>query len=214
MSTLWNFLMNNAGAIGVIIGFVSLLASVVWHVSNRIYKAMQAADDHRMNEFKDYFDSQIAASEARLKDYVRSENAASEARLKSEIAASEARLKSEIATSETQLKSENATSEARLKDYIQSEIKSEITASEARLKEYFHAEISGVYSKIGEVDAKLGELDMKVGETVAVMKTKFEEIDRNISEVKNDVRAVWQPLINAFLMQKSFEETANEQWLS
>ena len=175
MSTLWNFLMNNAWAIGVIIGFVSLLVPVVWHVSNRIYKAVQAAHDRRLNEFKDHFDSQIAASEARLKDYVRSENAASE---------------------------------ARIKDYVQSEIKSEISASEARLKDFFHAEINGVYSKIGEVDAKLSELDLKVGETVAVMKTKFEEIDRNISEVKNDVRAVWQPLINAFLMQKPFRRNS------
>ena len=185
--------MNNADAIGVIIGFASLMVPIIWRASKRIQKA----NDRRMNE---------------IKDYVRSETAASEARLKSETAASEARLKdyvrSENAASEARLKSETAASEARLKDYIQSEIKSEISASEARLKEYFHAEISGVYSKIGEVDAKLGELDMKVGETVAVMKTKFEEIDRNISEVKNDVRAVWQPLINAFLMQKPFRRNS------
>lgn len=182
MSVLWNFIMNNADVIGVIIGFVSLMVPIIWRASNRIQKALQAANERRMKEIKAYVNSENAASEARLKDYVQSVNAASEARLKSEIAASE----------------------ARLKDHVQSEIKSEIAASEARLKEYFHDEILEVYSKIGEVDAKLGELDMKVDETVAVMKTKFEEIDRNISEVKNDVRAVWQPLINAFLMQKPF----------
>ena len=147
MSILWNFLMNNADAIGVLIGFVSLMVPIIWRASKRIQKV----NDRRMKEFKDYFRSEKAASEARLMDYLRFEKAASEARLKSEI----------------------ATSEARLKDDIQSEIKSEIAASEARLKEYFHAEISGVYSKIGEVDAKLGELDMKVGETVAVMKNQI-----------------------------------------
>lgn len=175
MSVLWNFLMNNADAIGVIIGFVSLMVPIIWRASKRIQKV----NDRRMKEFKDYVRSEIAASEARLKDHVQSE-----------------------------IKSENAASEARIKDYVQSEIKSEIAASEARLKEFFHAEISGVYSKIGEVDANLSELDLKVGETVAVMKTKFEEIDRNISEVKNDVRAVWQPLINAFLMQKPFRRNS------
>ena len=108
MSVLWNFIMNNADVIGVIIGFVSLMVPIIWRASNRIQKALQAANERRMKEFKAYVNSENAASEARLKDYVQSVNAASEARLKDYV--------------QSVIKSEIAASEARLKEYFHNEI--------------------------------------------------------------------------------------------